>query len=59
MILKGIPFPEAILEICGSVVGGAAVHKGVLQKEELANTPHSFQMFFAPWLLLELANMRL
>ena len=28
---------------------GGAVHKAVLQKKELANVPHSFQMFFTPW----------
>lgn len=33
--------------------------KAVLQKKELANVPHSFHIFFAPWLLLDLASVRL
>lgn len=32
--------------------------KAVLKKKELANIPHSFQLFFAQWLLLDPANVR-
>lgn len=65
MIFNRVPLPEGLLEICESTVGGeagdsryAAVCKAVLRNRKLAHIPHSFHLFFAPLLLLDLANVR-